>query len=256
MNLYEIMLSVEYSLILGQEYDTASKRAVVNQLLSHRSKYSEVQKFHTGLAESLHYGRYSAFDEYGFSPMYPQIFIPPFINTTEAEYGNSPYGAKYRLVTGYMPKTLILSSNAYELGVMRLLSLFGSEDKTVERMNREVYDRLKNGILRNFKARGAKKEHYLLAVAVLKYLNSATAKTGLIMSLVNLLELSEDSKDRSDSEVLFKYLAYSELPSNIIKDKLLGCRSDIMHRLNSVSDIDPLTPRILSSCLEIMSGNK
>jgi hypothetical protein len=256
MNLYETMLSVEYSLILDQEYEAAAKRAVVNQLLSYRSKYSDVQKFHAGIAASLHYGRYSAFDEYGLSPMYPQIFIPPFINTTEAEYGNSPYGAKYRLVTGYMPKTLMLSSNAYELGVMRLLGLFGADDKTAERMNREVYERLEKGILRNLLARGAKNEHYLLAVAVLRYLNTSTTNTATLKSLLNLIEYSEESKSFSDSEVLFKYLAYSEIPSEIIKETLIGYQSDILKRLDTVSEIDPLTPRILNSCLDIINGIK
>ncbi|NLZ36004.1 MAG: hypothetical protein GX897_00805 [Clostridiales bacterium] len=251
MNLYETMLSIEYSLILGQEYDTVAKRAVVNQLLSHRSKYSDVQKFHAGIAASLHYGRYSAFDEYGLSPMYPQLFIPPYINTTEADYGNSPYGTKYRLVTGYMPKTLLLSSNAYELGIMRLLSLFGHEDKTVERMNRDVIERLEKGILRNFKVRGLKNEHYLLAVSVLRFICQSTLDTGLIKYLVNILEDSENQKNRCENEIIFKYLAYSEIPSAIIRDTLLLYRHDIMNRLDNISEIDPLTPRILNSCLNI-----
>ena len=250
MNAYETMLSVEYMLISGDSPDSSARRAIVNQLLSGRSGAADIRKFHAGISSSLHRGIFF-FDEYGLCPMYPEIYIPPYVNRTEADMGFSPYGAKYRLLTGYQPKTLMLSANAYELGILRLLALFGRDDETVDRMCSETRLRLDSTALGHF---NAKNEYYCISIAVLRFFAAAYPdEISRIKSFVQGIERHYGSEDRPSSVMLYKYLAYSELPPGLIRDTLISHYGELKDlRDSSDSAYDPLTRGICDKCLEII----
>lgn len=250
MNTYEIMLSTEYMLISGESPETSARRGIVNQLLSGRSSDTEIRKFHAGISSAVHRGVFM-FDEYGLCPMYPEIYIPPYVNMTEADMGYSPYGAKYRLLTGYQPKTLMLSANAYELGILRILALFAPDDATVRRMCDQTMVRLDSTALGHF---NAKNDYYCISIAVMRFISAAFPdEKGRIRGFVQGIEREYDSQKRPKSVRLYKYLAYSELPPELIRDTLISRYGELTDFKDKADPVfDPLTCRICERCLAMI----
>ena len=191
------------------------------------------------------------FDDYGLCPMYPEIYIPPFVNKTEADYGYSPYGAKYRLVTGYQPKTLMLSANAYELGILRLLALFAPDDATVIRMCGDTKARLDSCALGRF---NGKNEYYIISAAVLRFFAAAYPRDlTRIRGFIRGLESDYRSQDRPDSVRLYLLLAYSEIDPGVIRDTLISHLSEIREMLYGCDPVyDPLTYGICARCMDMI----
>ena len=193
------------------------------------------------------------FDEYGYCPMYPEIYIPPYVNKTEADMGYSPYGAKYRLLTGYQPKTLMLSANAYELGILRLLALFGRDDSTVKQMCEQTRQRLDSTVLGHFNAQN---EYFCISIAALRFFGTAFPEDiKRIKGFIRGLEREYDSQDRPESMGTYKFLAYSEIDPSIIRDTLISHYSELKKKKEKADPVyDPLSFGIFAKCLEIINN--
>jgi len=111
------MIKTNRHLIEGGELKEAQKANVVNQLLGARSDERAKQSFHKSMGGA----------------MYPQYYIPPYNG-----------GKKLQTVIPMSPKTHILSANAYELEILRLLALFAPDNPEVKEMVAKTLERLKN----------------------------------------------------------------------------------------------------------------
>ncbi|MCL1859187.1 MAG: hypothetical protein FWF92_08125 [Oscillospiraceae bacterium] len=116
MNPYELMINTNNYLIKGGELTESQKNNIVNQFLNARSDERTKQNFHKSMGGA----------------MYPQYFIPPYNN-----------GKKFQTVIPMSPKTHILSANAYELEILRLLALFAPDNSEVKDMIEKTLARLK-----------------------------------------------------------------------------------------------------------------
>jgi hypothetical protein len=120
MNAYEILCNTNRAIIKGQTIPDDEKQGIVQSLLSGASAPVTVRRFLAGV---------KATEEN--RSQYPQFYIPPYNG-----------GKKYRLITGQMPKTQILSANHYELEILRLLALWGSGNERVRQMTDQTLKRL------------------------------------------------------------------------------------------------------------------
>jgi hypothetical protein len=75
--------------------------------------------------------------------MYPLFYIVPHSGKK-----------KPRLITGYLPRTHVLSANHYELEVLRLLALWGSDRRQVAEMIDQTLNRLDRTCFGHFCADG------------------------------------------------------------------------------------------------------
>jgi hypothetical protein len=118
MTAYDLMLELNQ---LREPLSPERKAEAVSVLLAARSSPEQARRFHNGV-------RYPG----NTGGMYPQFFIPPYNG-----------GRKLRTVTGQLPKTHILSSNMYELEILRLLHLYAPDNAEVAAMVAATLTRLK-----------------------------------------------------------------------------------------------------------------
>ncbi|MGE5224111.1 MAG: hypothetical protein ACM3PY_16850 [Omnitrophica WOR_2 bacterium] len=120
MTSYDLLCNTGRALIKGQVYSDDKKQEIVKTLLSGMDTPETVDRF-LGRVKAQVDGRM----------MYPLFYTPPYNG-----------GKKYRLITGQMPKTHLLSANHYELEILRLLTLWGSDQDQVAQMIDQSLKRL------------------------------------------------------------------------------------------------------------------
>ncbi len=147
MTLYDLLCDTGRALIRGQVFSEYEKQECIKSLLSGIDTPGTVNRF---------LGRVKALDD-GRS-MYPLFYIPP-------DNG----GKKYRLITGQMPKTHLLSANHYELEILRLLALWGSGNDRVAQMVDQTLKRLDGTCFGHFCSEG---ECIGASVATLRFLSA------------------------------------------------------------------------------------
>lgn len=133
--LYDLLCSVNARLIVGEILSEDERRAVVDTICSSRDLSGFI---------SLSTQTFSAPETPGRSAMYPTVFIP----SAEERAG------RLRLITGELPKTKVLSDNAYELEIMRLLSLCARGQQAVEAILAIAEARLREACFSSFCAKG------------------------------------------------------------------------------------------------------
>lgn len=119
------MIKRNHDLIKGSEVTDEQKVYVAQQLLAARSTPEQARRFYMGVKFP------SNIDGDG-RRMYPIFFLPPYNG-----------GRKMKTVLNQTPKTQILSSNMYELEILRLLHLLCPQDPDVEEMIDVTLQRLK-----------------------------------------------------------------------------------------------------------------
>ena len=119
MTAYELMIKTNHHLIKDGELIQSQKANIVSQLIAARSDEPTVQKFYAKMKAD--------------GSTYPGYFLPPY-------NGNK----KFQTVIPMSPKTHILSMNAYEMDILRLLHLFAPENPIVKDMVVGTFERLKN----------------------------------------------------------------------------------------------------------------
>lgn len=123
MTAYDLMIRTNHLMICGGDIPDREKSYIARRLLDARSSSARVKRFYddvrcSGVIENT-------------SRIYPEFYIPPH------------NGKKLRTVTGQLPKTQILSSNMYELEILRLLVLFAPERTEVREMVGRTLARLR-----------------------------------------------------------------------------------------------------------------
>jgi len=109
MAAYELMIKTNHYLIKDGVLTNGQKAKIVRHLLAARNSDLEIQNFYAKMKAG--------------SGSYPSYFLPPYNDNK-----------KYQTVIPMSPKTHILSMNAYEMDILRLLHLFAPEDPGVKEM--------------------------------------------------------------------------------------------------------------------------
>ena len=200
MTAYDLMIKTNHHLLRGGTLTDAQKAGIARQLLAARSDERTRQNFYRGV-------RYPGnADANGGGRMYPAYFIPPYNG-----------GKKLQTVVPMSPKTHILSANAYELEIIRLLHLFAPGDPAVKSMVNGTLGRLRTTCFGNGCAAG---ECFHSALPVLRFLAAAApGETAWINKLIAFLNEHIDEKlkaKKCNNGVLRYYrLCLSELPNGI-----------------------------------------
>ena len=106
MTVYETMLWANLELIKGTAFPAGERDRITAQLLAGVCDSPTADRFYRSMKLP------NNTDANG-RRMYPMFYIPPYND-----------GRKHRTVTCITPKTHILSANAYELEILRLLHIF------------------------------------------------------------------------------------------------------------------------------------
>ncbi len=128
MELYEVLLRANEKQMQGFPFTTEEQAKITHFFLRHASQPAQSGQTLKG----------------GNQPwVYPYFYIPPFNG-----------GQKWRLVTGELSKTHILSANHYELEILRLLALLGRGNEQVEEMLLETEKRVEKMCFAHFCSKG------------------------------------------------------------------------------------------------------
>jgi hypothetical protein len=133
--LYDLLCSVNARLIMGETVGEDERRAIVDKICSSRDLRGFI---------SISTKEFGAPETPGRSAMYPTVFIP----SAEERAG------RLRLITGELPRTKLLSDNAYELEIMRLLSLWARGHQAVEAILEVAEARTRGAPFSSFCAKG------------------------------------------------------------------------------------------------------
>ena len=196
MDLYKQMIAINRQLINGDVLSERYKIQVVNAFLAGISDKKTMERFHVGM-------RFPGNIDKGGRRMYPIFFIPPYNN-----------GKKYPLVTGQKPKTHILSANAYELEIIRLLHLFVPDNAIVSDIVSQTLERLKTTCFGNMD--DGLGECFDASLVVLRFLACAAPdKTGWINERILNYHRHFAEKRRHRGVKWYFWLCLSELPEEI-----------------------------------------
>lgn len=202
MERYHIMNDLNRGMIMGENIGSNKQKMALEYLINHKNMQQEVLSFHKGMKvkETL-------------SPMYPYFYIPSFNN-----------GKKLRLITGYRPKTYLLTANHYELEILRLLALFNNNNETVKRMVQETIKRLQNTCFGNYCTQG---ECLIAGICVLRLLavvrpDDESWMNKLLLPLRDKLCSLGQEQALVQKEVPMPYLllAFSDINNDITKEAI------------------------------------
>jgi hypothetical protein len=130
MTVHELLCNTNEEIFRGKIFQDSEKQKIAKIFLSSAGTNEEVSIFR----EKVCYG-----DPDGGKYLYPGFFIPPYNG-----------GKKLRLITGELPKTHILSSNHYELEILRVLALWDKDNPKVQYMLDETIKRLSKACFAQF----------------------------------------------------------------------------------------------------------
>lgn len=194
MTLYENICRINDKLIKNEFIENDEKQNIVNCFLDNISTKSDIDNFRKRNKNNEN--------------MYPFYYVPPYNN-----------GQKYRIISGYKPKTEILSSNHYELEILRILSLWSKENETVKEMVKNTLLRLDKTCFGHYCSQG---ECLAAGVVILRFLNTVCPqKTKWIKELLEpMFSIFKDQKGMGMKNYFpFYYfcLVLSELPIEIVE---------------------------------------
>jgi len=216
MDAHELMIKTNYYLIEGSELTRGQKIKIVRQLLAAKNDERTKNNFYRGVK----YPGNS--DNNGSGRMYPAYFIPPYNN-----------GGKLQTIIPVSPKTQILSANAYELELIRLLVLFAPDDPEIIEIKNGTLARLRTTCFGNGCPAG---ECFHSSVPVLRFLAAAAPDdTVWIKKLISFFNayIDEKLKAKKCGANLLRYywLCLSELPVEITTPKIKKYENRIVSQL-------------------------
>lgn len=135
--------------------------------------------------------------------------FPQFLLPTPEESQAEP-SKKIRLITGELPKTSLLSNNAYELEALRLLALWNSDDTHISNIFTQTEERLLLTFFNDFRTDN---EFPTASLVALRFLNTYKPQETERMNslLVKLIDHISTAKQRSDVPTFYFWLTLSEL---------------------------------------------
>lgn len=200
LSLYEIVFKANFALLKGEIIPDDDKRCIVNRFLEEISSEETVKRFHKGVNAPLA-------ENGDLREMYPLFFITPYDE-----------GRKYVTLSTITPKTHILSANAYELEILRLLAIFARDNGKVKQMLERTKKRLKTTCFGNFCEMG---ECFETSIIVLRFLGTAYPdEIEWMQKLINGIRTHLFDKKRHSGVVFYYWLALSELSYQISQPEI------------------------------------
>lgn len=216
MTTYDLMIKTNHYLIKGGKLTETQKNSIVNQFILEISNTYQRQKYYNGVKSP------NNTDSKG-RRMYPEFFIPPYND-----------GKKYKTVLNQTPKTQILSSNVYELEILRLLFLLAPENETVIDMVNTTLKRLKTTCFGN--EDDGVGECFDASLIVLRFLCTVTpSDTTWIISRVNNYNDHVNEKKRPWFSLWYYWLCLSEMPFHLAENEILKYKSEMLDWLTNKS---------------------
>jgi len=214
MTPYELMIKTNHHLIQGGELTEPQKANIVRQLLAARVDERKRPKF---------------FDDV----IYPKFFIPPYND-----------GKKLKTVIPMSPKTHILSANAYELEIIRLLYLFAPENIEVQEILTKTLARLKVSCPGGECCIG---ECFHSSLPVLRLFAVLPDETDWVKKLmIKIGKHIDDKKKCNGGTVGYYWLCLSELPIEVAETEILRYKDKMVQELNKN---DPLMICVIRKAL-------
>ncbi len=211
--LYDLVCSVNSRMITGDKLSEQEKSNVIDTILSSRNLEDMVSKSAKKLDSKNISSR---------TVMYPAIFIP-----TDEERDS-----RLRLITGELPKTKMLSDNAYELEIMRLIALWGREK--ADDILKIIEKRLLRACFSTFCSEG---ECIGAVMAFLRFW--AAYRPGDIERQKEIIAQMKPHRDGHgswrrglDLPLFYTYSVFSECAYEAVEEELLHCRNLLWNSLN------------------------
>jgi len=213
--LYDLVCSVNSRIITGDSLSNQEKNNAIDTILSSRNLEDMVLKSARKLDSKNISSR---------TAMYPAIFIP-----TDEERDS-----RLRLITGELPKTKILSDNAYELEIMRLIALWGRGKEKADDILKITEKRLAKACFSTFCSKGE------CTGAVMAFLRFwAAYKPDDIERQKEIIAQMKPYRDgRSswrkglDLPLFYTFSAFSECAYEAVEEELLYCKNLLWNSLN------------------------
>ena len=203
MTAYEIMIKTNHHIIKDGELTDTQKENIVQQLLAARTDEHDIHKFYEKMQSD--------------GSTYPSYYLPPYNDNK-----------KYQTVIPMSPKTHILSMNAYEMDILRLLCLFAPENPIVKDMVKGTFKRLKNSCPGGDCTQG---ECFHSSLPVLRFFAVAAPNDKAWMhKLTAKINRSIDAKYKGNA-VGYYWLCLSELPYDVAEPGLLKYKEEIFEKL-------------------------
>jgi len=223
---YDLMIRTNHRLIKGGELTEAQKESVVRGLLGAKTP-PDIKRW---------------------GSMYPIFFIPPERNNK-----------KLQTVVPMSPKTEILSQNAYELEIIRLLFMFAGQNDEIKHMTNETLKRLKKTCF-GYK-RCATGECFESSVVVLRFLSAVAPKqTDWIKKQISVFNGHYFNKRRHSGVLKYFWMCLYEMPFEIAEPEIMRYRDNILaqtsRRQNDLSeDIQEVLAHIINNTLALSQIN-
>jgi hypothetical protein len=203
MTAYELMIKTNHHIIKDGELTDAQKANIVRQLLAARTDERDILNFYKKIKAD--------------GGTYPGYYLPPYNDNK-----------KYQTVIPMSPKTHILSMNAYEMEILRLLYLFAPENLIVKDMVRGTFKRLENSCPGGDCCQG---ECFHSSLPVIRFFSvAALHDKPWIKRLVDKINKGIDRKYK-DNATAYYWLCLSELPYDIAEPGLLKYKNEFIARL-------------------------
>ena len=213
MDPYELMIKTNRHLIRGGRLSGPQRANIVRQMLAARSTTEQARRFWRGV-------KFPGNMDGEGRRMYPAYFIPPYNG-----------GKKLQTVIPLSPKTHILSANAYELEIVRLLYLLAPDRPEVREIAEGTIARLRSTC---FGYRGcAVGECFESALVTLRFLAAAApGETEWVRTLIALFyDHVGDNKRRHGNVLWYFWLCLSELPAEIALPEISRHEEQILRQL-------------------------
>jgi len=216
MTIYETICDVNEKLIKKESIETNFKQDTINYILNNISGNEKINSFIKHFKDNKN--------------MYPLYFIPPYNN-----------GKKLRIISGYKPKTILLSSNHYELEILRILNLWSNKNDIVKDMTMNTLTRLDKTCFGHYCSKG---ECIGASVTALRFINTVCHdKTDWVKELLNpLSKLFIDQKGmgiKNNFPFFYFCLVLSELPIELAKKYIIEKQEFLKKLLTRGSLIGP-----------------
>jgi len=199
MAAYELMIKTNHHLIRGGNCSDVEKADIAHQLCAGRITDGRVKKFNPY--------------------WYPKFYIPPHNN-----------GKRLQTVVPMSPKTYIVSDNAYEFEILRLLHLFQPDDE-VSHMIEGTLSRLKQTCF------GYEGCHYAecfeAGLTVLRFLSfAATHDRDWIKKQIDVYNNHFADNRRHSGVQKYYWLILSDMPFDIAEPEILRQKDTIIDQIN------------------------
>ena len=210
--LYDFVFRANDYLLGGGLLDKRQKKIITERILAKVSDRSEAERFWQGL-------NFSDNTDSAGRRMYPVYFIPP---------RNS--GKKHKIYTGMTPGTHILSANAYELEILRLLHLMSPGDELVRNMVNETLKRLKTTCFAN--EQDGMGECFEASLIALRFLAVVSPDdSNWIKARLRVFKTHFSDKKRHSGVKMYFFLCLSELPDKYAVDEIQKYKDEFLKYL-------------------------